>query len=176
MRQPASKGSSPNDSSCGIDPSLTFTVINGPNMGELGTREPEIYGTLSHDGLVDRLGKKAEEMGFGLDYFQSDVEGELVAAINSASRESSGLVINPAAYSHYSVAILDAMRAFQGPVVEVHISNVFSRESCRSRLVTAGGADAVITGAGVEGYEHALEILLEMTGKKTGGNLSAHQQ
>jgi len=142
--------------------SRTITVINGPNLSQLGSRETEHYGSTTQDELVDMIEKKASLNGFSVDFLQSDVEGELVRAINSASGSSFGVIINPAAYSHYSIAIMDAMKAFDGPVVEVHISRVFSRESFRNNLVTARAADAFIAGAGIRGYLHAMDILCEL--------------
>ncbi|NOQ22617.1 MAG: type II 3-dehydroquinate dehydratase [Candidatus Aegiribacteria sp.] len=145
--------------------SRTITVINGPNLSQLGNRETEHYGTTTQDELLEMIKEKASKDGFTADYIQSDIEGELVSAINSASGTSFGIVINPAAYSHYSIAIMDAMAAFDGPVVEVHISRVFSRDSFRNNLVTAQAADAFIAGAGVRGYLHAMNILYELAEK-----------
>jgi 3-dehydroquinate dehydratase-2 len=159
-----------------MGPSSSVAVINGPNLGELGTREPEIYGGMTQDELVEMIRERARQHGLDLEFFQSDIEGELVRAVNSASGRTAGLVINPAAYSHYSIAILDAMQAFQGPVVEVHMSRILAREPFRSNLVTAAAADAFIAGAGAEGYLHALDILLELRNRKDGGIISAHQQ
>ncbi len=145
-----------------MKPCSTITVINGPSLSQLGSRETEHYGTTTQDELLESIGKKASTYGFTVDFIQSDIEGELVRAINTASGSSLGIVINPAAYSHYSIAIMDAMAAFDGPVVEVHISRVFSRESFRSNLVTAQAADAFIAGAGIRGYLHAIDILHEL--------------
>lgn len=155
--------------------SRIITIINGPNLSQLGNRETEHYGTTSQNELVVMIEKKASSDGYKADFIQSDVEGELVKAINSASGSSIGIVINPAAYSHYSIAIMDALTAFDGPVVEVHISRVFARESFRSEFVTAKAADAFIAGAGIKGYIHALEILYELIDQKNGGSISAHK-
>jgi len=148
-----------------MNPSRIITVINGPNLSLLGSRETEYYGTATQDDLLKLITEKAFADGYTADYIQSDIEGELVRAINSASGSSLGMVINPAAYSHYSIAIMDAMAAFDGPVVEVHISRVFSRESFRNNLVTAKAADAFIAGAGIRGYLHAMDILYELANK-----------
>jgi 3-dehydroquinate dehydratase-2 len=145
-----------------MKPSSTITVINGPSLSRLGSRETEHYGTTTQDELLELIEGKASTYGFTVDFVQSDIEGELVRAVNIASGSSLGIVINPAAYSHYSIAIMDAMAAFDGPVVEVHISRVFSRESFRSNLVTAQAADAFIAGAGIRGYLHAIDILHEL--------------
>ena len=138
-----------------------ITVINGPSLSQLGNRETEHYGTTTQNELLEMIEDKASMHGFKVEFIQSDIEGELVRAINSASGSSIGIVINPAAYSHYSIAIMDAMAAFDGPVVEVHISRVFSREPFRNNLVTAQAADAFIAGAGIRGYLHAMDILQE---------------
>lgn len=144
-----------------MKPSSIITVINGPSLSQLGSRETEHYGTTTQDELMEMIQDKASMLGFKVVFIQSDIEGELVSAINSASGSSLGIVINPAAYSHYSIAIMDAMAAFDGPVVEVHISRVFSREPFRNNLVTAQAADAFIAGAGIRGYLHAMDILQE---------------
>jgi len=154
----------------------TVSVVNGPSLGELGTRQPEHYGYVSQPELIGMMEARASGLGLELAFFQSDIEGEIVRAVNEASGSSVGLVINPAGYSHYSVAIMDAMLAFQGPVVEVHITPVLARESFRRELVTAAAADAFISGAGVEGYLHALEMVLEIRDRKDGGSISANQQ
>ncbi|MCK5117073.1 MAG: 3-dehydroquinate dehydratase [Candidatus Aegiribacteria sp.] len=145
-----------------MKPSDTITVINGPSLSQLGNRETEHYGTTTQNELLEMIEEKASMHGFKVDFIQSDIEGELVRAINSAGGTSLGVVINPAAYSHYSIAIMDAMAAFDGPVVEVHISRVFSREPFRNNLVTAQAADAFIAGAGIRGYLHAIDILQEL--------------
>jgi 3-dehydroquinate dehydratase-2 len=137
------------------------TVINGPNLAGLGLREPDLYGSTDESGLVIMLEKAADELGLEVVYRQFDGEGEIIGAIWEASEATQALVINPGGYSHYSIAILDAMRAFSGPVVEVHISQVFAREPCRSTLITAAGSNALICGAGVTGYRLALEVILD---------------
>ncbi|RKZ10549.1 3-dehydroquinate dehydratase [Candidatus Fermentibacteria bacterium] len=145
--------------------SRIITVINGPSLSRLGSRETEHYGTSNQDELLKMIEERASMHGFTVVFIQSDIEGELVRAVNSASGGSLGIIINPAAYSHYSIAIMDAMTAFDGPVVEVHISRVFSRESFRNNLVTAQAADAFIAGAGIRGYLHAMDILQELAEK-----------
>jgi len=135
------------------------TVINGPNLAALGIREPDLYGATDEKGLVALLEKAADDMGLEVVFRQFDGEGEIISAIWEASEATQALVINPGGYSHYSVAILDALRAFSGPVVEVHISQVFAREPYRSTLVTAAGSTALIAGAGVAGYRLALEVI-----------------
>jgi 3-dehydroquinate dehydratase II len=139
-----------------------ITVINGPNLGLLGSREPESYGSGTEDDLRMLLDAHAELRGVRVEFVQSDIEGEIVRAVGVASGRSLGLVINPAGYSHTSVAILDAMKAFRGPVVEVHISQVLAREPFRRRLLTARSADTFLAGAGTGSYLHAMDIVLEL--------------
>lgn len=134
-------------------------LLNGPNMSSLGHREPEVYGTASLGQLETLLCEAAEGLGIDLETLQTDSEGGMVSAIGRAARDCHGLVINPCAYSHYSIAVLDALRAFDGPVAEVHLSNVHARERYRRRLLTAEAADLVICGAGADGYRLALEHL-----------------
>lgn len=150
-------------------------VINGPSLGELGRREPGLYGGSTLPELEDMVRERAGSAGIEVAMFQSDIEGEIVREINSASGRFAGLLINPGAYSHYSIAILDAMRAFEGPVAEVHLSRVFSREPFRRSLVTAEAADFFIAGAGVRGYLCAVDLLLHSTGKDGGVPLADQQ-
>ncbi len=144
-----------------------ITVINGPNLSRLGNREPTHYGNTTQSELIRKIEQKAEVAGISIDFFQSDIEGELVQVIGRASGSSIGIIINPAAYSHYSIAILDALNAFDGPVVEVHISQILSRESFRSNLITARAADAFIAGAGITGYLDAIDIVCELAGENS---------
>ena len=145
-----------------MSPPGRITVINGPNLGLIGTREPSIYGSGTEESLVGLLEERAAFHGLELEFLQMDIEGEIVSAIGSSAAGSVGLVINPAAYSHYSIAIMDAMKAFPGPVAEVHISQVFAREPFRRQLLTARAADVVIVGAGVRSYIHAMDIVVDM--------------
>ena len=140
---------------------LTVTVINGPNLAGIGIREPDQYGTIDESELRKLLDSRADALNLDLAFGQYDCEGDIVTAIWKASNSSQALIINPGGYSHYSVAILDAIRAFDGPVVEVHISQIFARESFRSNLVTASGASAFIAGAGTTGYLLALDLVFE---------------
>ena len=130
-------------------------VLNGPNLNLLGKREPDIYG---HHTLADleALCRAACPEGVRLRFEQTNHEGALVELIHAAREEADGIVINPAAYSHTSVAILDALTAFEGPVIEVHLSNVHRREPFRHHSYVSGRADAVIGGLGVEGYAVAV--------------------
>ncbi|MGB3407701.1 MAG: type II 3-dehydroquinate dehydratase [Jannaschia sp.] len=131
-------------------------ILNGPNLNLLGTREPHIYGA---DTLAD-VEAKARDLNLAdLTFRQSNYEGQLVDWIQEARTTHDGIVINPGAYSHTSIAILDALSAFEGPVVEVHISNIHKREAFRHHSFVSGRAEAVIAGLGIEGYFAALRWL-----------------
>ena len=132
------------------------TLLNGPNLNLLGQRQPEIYGAATLDDVVARCRAVAEAGGLALEAFQSNHEGALVDRIQEARGTSAGIVINPGAYTHTSIAILDALNAFEGPVVEVHVSNIHRRESFRHRSYVSLRADGVIAGCGVQGYEFAV--------------------
>jgi 3-dehydroquinate dehydratase-2 len=136
-------------------------VVNGPNLNLLGTREPEIYGTRSLDDLINTLEAKAKDLGLDVECFQSNDEGEIIDFLQQHAPGSLGIVINPAALSHYSLALYDCLQALALPVVEVHISNIHAREEFRSRSVTARAARGVITGLGFRGYELAMDFLAE---------------
>lgn len=135
-------------------------VINGPNLNMLGIREPDIYGKQTYDDLVAICKKSGAELGFdNVEVFQSNHEGQIIDKIQQAYSDVDGIVINPAAYTHTSIGILDALKAVQIPAVEIHISAVDEREDFR-QISYAGLAcfDRVI-GEGLEGYHHALQIL-----------------
>jgi 3-dehydroquinate dehydratase-2 len=134
-------------------------VVNGPNLNLLGRREPHIYGTRTQDDLKQVVEERAATLGLELAFFQSNSEGEIIDFLQKEAPGSAGIVLNPAALSHYSVALYDCLQALALPVVEVHISNIHAREEWRSRSVTARAARGVITGLGFAGYELALEYL-----------------
>ena len=134
-------------------------LLNGPNLALLGTREPEIYGRTTLAGIVETVKAAAKEKGIDVDTFQSDVEGELVATIGRARGAYDAIIINPAAYTHTSVAIHDAIKASGVPTVEVHLSNVYAREGYRHESLTAGVCVGQICGFGPAGYLLALEAL-----------------
>jgi len=136
-------------------------VVHGPNLNLLGKREPHIYGTRSLDDLNELVHKKASALGLEVTAFQSNHEGELIDFLQKEGPGSAGVVINPGALSHYSLALYDCLQALGLPVVEVHISNIHAREDFRSKSVTARAARGVITGLGFKGYELALEFLAE---------------
>lgn len=142
----------------------TIYILNGPNLNLLGQREPEIYG---HDTLADverRCADLAARKGFAVQLFQSNHEGVIIDTIHQARHSACGIVINPGAYTHTSVAILDALNAFAGPVIEVHISNVHKREAFRHRSYVSLRADGVMAGLGVEGYELAVRRICSLCG------------
>lgn len=137
--------------------SKVIYVLNGPNLNLLGKRQPEIYGHVTLADVEANVRQKAETLGFEIEFFQSNHEGEIIDKIHEAREKADGIVINPAAYTHTSVAILDALNTFDHPVIEVHISNVHKREPFRHHSYVSGRAEAVIAGFGPLGYEVALE-------------------
>lgn len=136
-------------------------VLNGPNLNLLGKRQPEIYGHETLDDVQKRMEEKGDALGLEIAFFQSNHEGELVDIIHQAREQAAGIVINPAAYSHTSVAILDALNTFEGPVVEVHISNIHKREAFRHHSYVSSRAEGVIAGLGTLGYVLALDYFAQ---------------
>lgn len=132
------------------------TLLNGPNLNLLGLRQPEIYGRETLDDVAASVADLAEELGLGLKALQSNHEGQLVDWIQAARGTSAAIIINPGAYSHTSIAILDALNAFDGVVIEVHISQIHKREAFRHQSYVSHRADGVIVGCGTEGYLLAL--------------------
>nr|WP_225750971.1 type II 3-dehydroquinate dehydratase [Pseudoclavibacter sp. Marseille-Q3772] len=139
-------------------------VLNGPNLNTLGTRNPEVYGTETLADIEASCRNRAQQLGIQIAFAQSNHEGELVETIQHAREQFEAIVINAGAYTHTSVAIHDALEYAQLPVVEVHISNVYRRESFRHTSFISPLADAVIAGAGTLGYELALEYLARSRG------------
>jgi 3-dehydroquinate dehydratase-2 len=142
--------------------SKTVVVVNGPNLNLLGSREPEIYGTRTLADLQTAVQEKAKGLGLEVIFFQSNSEGEIIDFLQQHAPGSVGILINPGALSHYSLALYDCLQALARPVVEVHLSNIHAREEFRSRSVTARAAKGVITGLGFAGYEMALEYLASL--------------
>ncbi len=134
-------------------------VINGPNLNLLGLREPELYGHETLQEIGDRCLGLGRELQLGIDWRQSNDEGKIVDWIQAARETASGIVLNAGAYSHTSVAILDALRTFDGPIIEVHLSNIFKRESFRHHSYVSLVAWGVICGFGSTGYELALNAM-----------------
>lgn len=140
---------------------IKLLVINGPNLNFLGIREPEHYGKLLYSGLVAKIADHAAALGATVKCLQSNHEGDLVDYIQSAYRNFDGIVINPGAYTHTSIAILDAVKAVGVPTVEVHISKVEEREDFRQISYIRAACVATITGHGTDGYLEAMDLLIE---------------
>lgn len=139
---------------------MKILVINGPNINMLGKREPNIYGKKEYDALLAGLAGFAKKNGITVETYQSNIEGEIVDKIQAAAGEFDGIVINPAAYTHYSIAILDALKAVGIPAIEVHLSHIASREEFRHKSVTAAGCIGQITGLGFDSYYLAITYLM----------------
>lgn len=137
-------------------------VINGPNLNLLGTREPDIYGTVTLKEVGDRCRSLGAEHGLEIEFLQSNYEGQIVEWIQEAIGSAHAIVINAAAYTHTSVAIHDALKAYHGYKVELHISNPHLRESFRHVSYVSPAVDAVVAGLGVTGYEHVVELLSDV--------------
>lgn len=136
-------------------------VVNGPNINILGKRELEIYGELSYNNLVDELKSYAKKKDVCLDEFQSNSEGAIIDKLQDLIGGAyDALIINPAAYSHYSYAIYDALKAIKIKKVEVHLTNIFARDEFRKTSITAGACDGVISGFGFDSYKLAIDYLL----------------
>lgn len=137
---------------------MRIAIINGPNLNLLGTRETDIYGNMPFEKFLEQLKKKYPKVKFS--YFQSNIEGELINELQRVGFDHDGIILNPAGYTHTSVAIGDAIAAIKTPVVEVHISNVHAREDFRKLSHVSGKAVGSIFGLGLKGYELAVEWLL----------------
>ena len=147
---------------------MKILVINGPNLNMLGIREPDIYGKSTYADLIEMIKKHADKKGVETEFFQSNHEGVLVDKIQAAYGVFDGIVINPAAYTHTSVAILDALKAVAIPAVEVHISNVDARESFRQISYPGLYCEKTIKGHGLDGYKEAIIYLKEKYEKTSG--------
>ena len=140
---------------------MNILVINGPNLNMLGIREPDIYGRETYSTLVEKIESYAKEKGVYVSCYQSNHEGDIVDKIQLAYGKADGIIINPAAYTHTSVAILDALKAVSIPTVEVHISKINEREEFRKVSYVSLVAEKVIAGHGIEGYFEAVDYLIE---------------
>lgn len=138
---------------------MHLTIINGPNLNLLGTREPEIYGSRSFEEFLEELKQRFTEIEF--EYFQSNHEGALIDKMQSCSGTTDGIIFNGAGLTHVSIALADTIAAIATPVVEVHISNIHAREEFRHKSYTAAKAIGVITGMGLEGYALAVRFFLD---------------
>ena len=137
-------------------------VLNGPNLNLLGEREPSIYGTTTLADIRDRCEAKAASLGFSVDFRQTNFEGELVESVHQARKEACGIIINPAGYTFTSIALLDALKTFDGPKIELHISNVHARESIYHNSLISRTATGIIIGFGARGYELAIEAMADL--------------
>ncbi|MBI9076840.1 MAG: type II 3-dehydroquinate dehydratase [Desulfatibacillum sp.] len=140
----------------------TVLVLNGPNLNMLGKREPEVYGSTTLDEINQGLKKQGLELGLEIQCYQSNSEGALVDRIQEAYEKVAGIIINPAAYTHTSVAIRDALLLHNVPIIEVHLSNVYQREEFRHKSFVSGVATAQMAGFGAMGYTMALNALAKM--------------
>jgi 3-dehydroquinate dehydratase II len=137
-------------------------VLNGPNLGRLGSREPDVYGSASYDDLVELCRTTGSEVGLDVDVRQTDDEAELVRWLHEAADAAVPVVLNPAAFTHYSYALRDACAQLRAPLVEVHISNPASREEFRHTSVVAGVATGTIAGFGLDSYQLALRAIAQL--------------
>ncbi|KOA18871.1 3-dehydroquinate dehydratase [Clostridium homopropionicum DSM 5847] len=140
---------------------MKILVINGPNINMLGIREKHIYGTMNYENMCKYIKEKASELSVEVEIVQSNIEGEIINFIQGAYEKYDGIVINPGAYTHYSIAIFDALMSIEIPKVEVHISNIHKREEFRHKSVTAAACVGQICGFGIYGYVMAINALLE---------------
>jgi len=138
---------------------MKISIINGPNLNLIGTRETDIYGSESFEHFFQKLRKKYERVDF--DYFQSNIEGELINEIQRAGMKMDGIILNPGGYSHTSVAIGDAIAAIKIPVIELHVSNINAREDFRKLSYVSAKCKGTISGLGLKGYELAVEYFLK---------------
>ena len=143
---------------------MKILVINGPNINMLGIREPAIYGKANYESLCNYLIAVAKELDIDIEHFQSNYEGDIVTKIQKAYRVYDGIIINPAAYTHTSIAILDALKAVGIPAVEVHISDVDNREEFRKISYAGLACVKTIKGHGLQGYREAMEYLVAQYG------------
>ena len=137
---------------------MKIIIINGPNLNLLGKREPDIYGNQDFESFFEKL--KSSFSSVEIDYFQSNVEGELVDKLQEVGFDYDGIILNAASYTHTSIAISDAIAAINAPVIEVHISNIYAREEFRHKSIISGNCVGMISGLGLEGYLLALTYFI----------------
>ncbi|MGH9094751.1 MAG: type II 3-dehydroquinate dehydratase [Acidimicrobiales bacterium] len=148
----------------------TVLLLSGPNLDLLGERQPEVYGWATLADHVARATERAGDLGLRVEHLQSNYEGELVEAVHGARRAADGIIVNPGALTHYSWALHDALAAFEGPVIELHLSNPAGRDGWRQTSVVAPVATGTIAGFGADGYRLAVEAMLQLLGEDAGGD------
>ncbi|MCY6485012.1 type II 3-dehydroquinate dehydratase [Clostridium aestuarii] len=141
---------------------MRILIVNGPNINMLGIREKHIYGSNTYEEMCEHLKEKGAELNQEIDIVQSNIEGEIIEYIQGAYNKYDSIIINPGAYTHYSIAIYDALMAVSIPTIEVHISNIHSREEFRHKSVTASACIGQICGFGIYGYVMAMKGLIDM--------------
>jgi 3-dehydroquinate dehydratase-2 len=141
-------------------------VLNGPNLNLLGTREPDVYGTVTLKQIEEMCISEAKTIGYGVTFHQTNNEGELLDLVQESSRSATGLIINAGAYTHTSIALHDALKSVPNPIIEVHLSNVFAREEFRHNSYVSGVAKGVICGLGPYGYLCAIRALDRIISEK----------
>jgi len=144
---------------------VKIMILNGPNLNFLGIREPHIYGSTTLKEIEESCHKLAKELGVSISFHQSNIEGELVNLIQSAHGTADAIIMNPAAYSFTSVALIDALKIFEGPKIEVHISNIHARDELHRHSITSSASTAVICGLGPYGYLAAMLAVVQRLGK-----------
>ncbi|MEA3290453.1 MAG: type II 3-dehydroquinate dehydratase [Campylobacterota bacterium] len=154
---------------------MKIAVIQGPNLNMLGIRDQKLYGPMTLDQIHEQMKASAAQNGVELEFFQSNLEGEIVDKVQECLGTVDGIIINPAAYSHTSIAIADAISAVNLPVVEVHISNIYKREEFRQKSITATSSLGVITGFGPFGYHMGLIALMQILNEMKQSQLAAQQ-
>jgi len=152
----------------GGEDEVRILLINGPNLNTLGRRQPEIYGSVTLQQIEERVRRRAGELGVEIESFQSNTEGDIIDFIQQRAGEAAGALINPGAFTHYSLALRDAFEATGLPFVEVHISNIHAREEFRHHSVLADLAVGQVSGLGWRGYLAALEALVEILRERDG--------
>lgn len=147
---------------------MKIMILNGPSLNLLGTREPEVYGTTTLDEIASMCTERGRALGLDVDFRQTNDEAQLIGWLHEARESAAGIVMNPAAFTHYSLAVRDAVSALGLPAVEVHLSNIYGREEWRAKSVVSGVVTGVIAGFGPTGYLLALEALAQVLGQGEG--------
>jgi 3-dehydroquinate dehydratase-2 len=145
---------------------MKIYVLNGPNLNLLGERQPEVYGKTTLAEVEEACRKKAADLGIDVEFRQTNSEAELIDWLHEAKSEAKGVVMNPAALTHYSLSLREAVSAIEIPVVELHISNIYAREPWRAKSVVSAVARGVVAGLGVRGYELAIESLVKLSSEE----------